>query len=191
MDINSLRQHMRKRRRSQKPKVQSFAGESAAKKLTLLPSFYMSKRIAFYLAHDGEIDPKFVMDIAEAAGKECYLPLLHPLKQKRLYFAKYKKGDPLSINRYGIQEPLLRRAKIVPAFAIDLIVMPLVAYDSSCNRIGMGGGFYDRTLRTSYKNTRLIGLAQSFQETSAIKKQSWDITLQAIVTEKSVVYRHK
>ena len=62
------------------------------------------------------------MGIAESAGKECYLPLLHPLKQQRLYFAKYKRGDPLSINRYGIQEPLLRGAKIVPPFAIDLII---------------------------------------------------------------------
>lgn len=191
MDTNSLRQLMRKRRRSLKSKEQSLAEERVTRRLTLLPSFYMSKRIAFYLAHDGEIDPKFAMGIAESVGKECYLPLLHPLKQKRLYFAKYKRGDPLSINRYGIQEPLLRGAKIVPPFAIDLIIMPLVAFDSSCNRIGMGGGFYDRTLSTEYKNTRLIGLAQSIQETSAINKRSWDVTLHAIVTEKSVVYRHK
>ncbi len=182
---------MRKRRRSLKSKEQSLAEESVARRLTSLPSFYMSKMIAFYLAYDGEIDPKFAMGIAESAGKECYLPLLHPLKQKRLYFAKYKRGDPLSINRYGIQEPLLRGAKIVPPFAIDLIIMPLVAFDSSCNRIGMGGGFYDRTLSTKYKNTRLIGLAQSIQETSAINNRSWDVTLHAIVTEKSVVNRHK
>ena len=191
MDTNSLRQLMRKRRRSLKPKEQSLAEESVAKKLALLPSFYMSKRIAFYLAHDGEIDPKFAMGIAEAAGKECYLPLLHPLKQKRLYFARYKRGDALSINRYGIQEPPLRGSKIVPAFAIDLILMPLVAFDSSCNRIGMGGGFYDRTLSTQYKCTRLIGLAQSFQETSAINKGAWDVTLHAIVTEKNIFNQYK
>jgi 5-formyltetrahydrofolate cyclo-ligase len=169
MDINSLRQLMRTRRRSLKPKEQSLAEESVTRRLTLLPSFYMSKRIAFYLAHDGEIDPKFAMGIAESAGKECYLPLLHPLKQ----------------------EPLLRGAKIVPPFAIDLIIMPLVAFDSSCNRVGMGGGFYDRTLSTESKNTRLIGLAQSIQETSAINKRSWDVTLHTIVTEKSVVNRYK
>jgi len=84
MDTNSLRQLMRKRRRSLKSKEQSLAEERVTRRLTLLPSFYMSTRIAFYLAHDGEIDPEFAMWIAESAGKECYLPLLHPLKPKCL-----------------------------------------------------------------------------------------------------------
>ncbi|MAD57464.1 MAG: 5-formyltetrahydrofolate cyclo-ligase [Porticoccus sp.] len=191
MDINSLRQLMRKKRRSLSPKQQLLAKENIARKLSLLPIFYNSKRIAFYLAHDGEIDPMFAMGIAEAAGKECYLPLLHPLKQNRLYFAKYKTGEKLSVNRFGIQEPPLRGSKIVPAFAIDLILMPLVAFDASCNRIGMGGGFYDRTLKLQSRLTKLVGLAQSFQETSSINKYPWDITLEKIVTEKNVISRCK
>jgi|TARA_B100001063_G_C16682330_1_gene512461 5-formyltetrahydrofolate cyclo-ligase len=182
---------MRKKRRSLSPKQQLLAKENIARKLSLLPIFYNSKRIAFYLAHDGEIDPMFAMGIAEAAGKECYLPLLHPLKQNRLYFAKYKTGEKLSVNRFGIQEPPLRGSKIVPAFAIDLILMPLVAFDASCNRIGMGGGFYDRTLKLQSRLTKLVGLAQSFQETSSINKYPWDVTLEKIVTEKNVISRCK
>ena len=179
---------MREKRRLLTPRQQKIAGENIAKQLSTFPPFCNSKRIAFYIAHDGEIDPGFAMGIAEAAGKECYLPILHPLKQNRLYFARRSNADFLSINRYGIKEPLLRKAKVVPAFAIDLILLPLVAFDHSCNRMGMGGGFYDRTLQFQQHLTRLVGLAQSCQETGSINKQPWDIQLQAVVTEKSVIY---
>ena len=188
MDTIAIRQLMREKRRLLTPKQQKIAGENIAKQLSTFPPFCNSKRIAFYIAHDGEIDPGFAMGIAEAAGKECYLPILHPLKQNRLYFARHSNADFLSINRYGIKEPLLRKAKVIPAFAIDLILLPLVAFDRSCNRIGMGGGFYDRTLQFQQHLTKLVGLAQSFQETGSINKQPWDIQLQAVVTEKSVIY---
>ena len=191
MDTNAVRQLMRERRRSLTPNQQQTAEQNLAKRLSLLPCFYNSKRIAFYLAHDGEIDPAFVMRIAETAGKECYLPLLHPLKQNRLYFARYKSGGVLSTNRFGIKEPPLRGAKLVPAFALDLILLPLVAFDRSCNRIGMGAGFYDQTLKQQQGTTRLLGLAQSFQETDNINKESWDVPLHAVVTEKSVITVNK
>jgi len=188
MDIIAVRRLMRKRRRLITPHEQVEAGKKLAKRLSVLPCFRNSKRIAFYVARDGEIDPGFAMNIAETMGKECYLPVLHPLKQNRLYFGRYRSGDPLAINRFGINEPYLRGAKITPAFALDLILLPLVAFDRSCNRIGMGGGFYDRTLRLQQCFTRLVGLAQSCQETDSISKQPWDIPLQAVVTEKIVIY---
>ena len=188
MDTITVRRLMRKRRRLITPHKQVEAGKKLAKQLSVLPCFRNSKRIAFYMAHDGEINPDFAMHIAEATGKECYLPVLHPLKQNRLYFIRYRSGDPLGINRFGIKEPFLQGEKITPAFALDLILLPLVAFDRSCNRIGMGGGFYDRTLRPHQYFTRLVGLAQSCQETDSINKQPWDIPLEAVVTEKIVIY---
>lgn len=188
MDSNAIRQLMRERRHSLPSEQQAAASRGLAQQLTRLPAFYNSKRIAFYLANDGEIDPQFAMGIAEAAGKECYLPVLHPVKQKRLYFAQYRSGDALSVNRFGIEEPYLRGAKVVPPLGLDLILLPLVAFDRCGNRLGMGGGFYDRTLATQKRFSRLIGLAQSCQETDNIAHQPWDVVLQAIVTEKNVIY---
>jgi 5-formyltetrahydrofolate cyclo-ligase len=191
MDSNAIRQLMRERRRSLSEQQQSKASIGLAQQLSNLPAFCHSKRIAFYLANDGEIDPSIAMGIAEAAGKQCYLPVLHPLKQNRLYFAEYQNGDPLLINRFGIKEPSLNSDKIVPPLGIDLILLPLVAFDHNGNRLGMGGGFYDRTLAQQKKFTRLIGLAQSCQETGKIAHQPWDIALQAIVTDKTVIYPNK
>lgn len=191
MDSNAIRQLMRERRRSLSEQQQSKASIGLVHQLSNLPAFCHSTRIAFYLANDGEIDPSIAMGIAEAAGKQCYLPVLHPLKQNRLYFAEYQNGDPLLINRFGIKEPSLKSAKIVPPLGIDLILLPLVAFDRDGNRLGMGGGFYDRTLAIQKKFTRLIGLAQSCQETDKITHQPWDIALQAIVTDTTVIYPNK
>ena len=182
---------MRERRRSLSAQQQSNASIGLATQLSNLPTFCHSKRIAFYLANDGEIDPSIAMGIAEAAGKKCYLPVLHPLKENRLYFAEYQQGDPLVMNRFGIKEPSLKSAKIVPPMGIDLILLPLVAFDRYGNRLGMGGGFYDRTLAQQKNFTRLIGLAQSCQETDKITQQPWDIALQAIATEKTIIYPNK
>jgi len=191
MDSKAIRQVMRERRRSLSVQQQSNASIGLARQLSNLPEFCHSKRIAFYLANDGEIDPSIAMGIAESAGKQCYLPVLHPLKLNRLYFAQYKDGDPLVVNRFGIKEPCLKTARIAPPLGIDLILLPLVAFDRNGNRLGMGGGFYDRTLAQQKKLTRLIGLAQSCQETDKIVHQPWDIALQAIVTENTVIYSHK
>lgn len=187
MDSKAIRQLMRKRRQALSPQQQEAASSGLARQLSNLPAFRNSKRIAFYLANDGEIDPQLAMGIAEAAGKECYLPALHPLKLNRLYFVRYSQGDPLTINRFGINEPPLRGGYTVPPLGLDLILLPLVAFDRRGNRLGMGGGFYDRTLAPQQHATRLIGLAQSCQETDSIHHQPWDVALQAIVTERNVI----
>ncbi|MEH6616561.1 MAG: 5-formyltetrahydrofolate cyclo-ligase [Porticoccus sp.] len=187
MDSKAIRQLMRERRQALSPQRQDAASSGLARQLSNLPAFRNSKRIAFYLANDGEIDPQLAMGIAEAAGKECYLPVLHPLKLNRLYFVRYSQGDPLTVNRFGINEPSLRGGYIVPPLGLDLVLLPLVAFDRRGNRLGMGGGFYDRTLATQQHATRLIGLAQSCQETDNIHHQPWDVALQAIVTERNVI----
>lgn len=188
MDSNDIRQLMRNKRRSLSLQQQADAQVALAKHLTQLPFFYRSKRIAFYLANDGEIDPSLAMSIAAAAGKQCYLPVLHPLKQSRLYFVRYQSGDSLVSNRFGIQEPRLCTTKIMTPIGLDLILLPLVAFDRSGNRLGMGGGFYDRTLARQKCFTRVIGLAHSCQETDNIVHRPWDITLQAVVTDRGTIF---
>jgi len=188
MDSKNLRSLMRQRRQSLTRRQQQIASAGLAVQLCRLPEFRYRKNIAFYLANDGEIDPQFAMGIADRAGKHCYLPVLHPLKQNRLHFVRHTSGDCLEANRYGILQPPLRGNRIASMHRLDLILLPLVAFDARGNRLGMGKGFYDRTLSNRAAHTRLIGLAHSCQETDNIARQSWDIPLDAIVTECNTIH---
>lgn len=131
------------------------------------------------------------MTIALAAGKRCYLPVLHPLNHQRLYFAIHHLRSPLKKNRFGIAEPLLHARALVPVWSLNLLLLPLVAFDRQGTRLGMGGGFYDRTL--SFKRNhpswgpKLLGLAHSFQEIQNIPRRSWDIPLDGIVTDREFI----
>ena len=147
--------------------------------------------MAFYLANDGEISPLQAMNTAMQAGKRCYLPVLHPLKLNRLYFVQHNASSPLKKNRFAIKEPRLNKAHITAPWALDIIFLPLVAFDRQGHRLGMGGGFYDRTLaftaRQQGRKPLLVGLAHSFQELPHINASHWDIPLHSIVTEREII----
>jgi len=147
-----------------------------------------SQHIGCYLANDGEIDPCLIIEHAWFLGKKVYLPILSPLKDS-LYFAPYEADCRLKINRFNIPEPVCQPSEWKTAKQLDLLLLPLVAFDTQGNRIGMGGGFYDRTLaylhhRQFWKKPKLVGLAHEIQKTGQLEKQSWDIPLNLIVTEK-------
>ena len=96
-------------------------------------------------------------------------------------FFKWFTKDPLIINEYGIPEPISNKL-VYP----DIIIVPLVAFDKNLNRIGYGGGFYDRYIKKIKKDKKivLIGLAYSFQKVKKILTNNYDMKLDYIVTEK-------
>jgi len=131
-----------------------------------------------------------VMEQIWSMGKCCYLPVIRPLGHNRLDFVSYRGHDPLVQNCYGIPEPRNRNHPL-PPWALDLLLLPLVAFDRSGNRLGMGGGYYDRTLaylrwRERWQTPRLLGIAYRFQEVDAIATKKWDIPLDGIVTEAEI-----
>lgn len=198
MNKKTLREQARQRRNALSPYQQKRAANALAGQIARLPAFHNAKSVALYLANDGEIDPLPTLALAEAAGKRCYLPVLHPLKHNRLHFAPYRTGGPLKPSYYGYPEPPLRGSQITPAWTIDLILLPLVAFDARGHRLGMGGGFYDRTLaftRTSPRRPTLIGLAHNCQQLEHLAEDPWDIPLDAIATDKAVImcppHKHK
>ncbi len=107
-----------------------------------------------------------------------------------LLFASVTVQTRYADNRYGIKEPLVKSADIIGAERLDLVLMPLVAFDESGNRIGMGGGFYDRTFAfkqsRSEKKPYLIGIAHEIQKVDAIAAEHWDVPLTMVVTDKQV-----
>ena len=189
---NSLRAKIRAQRRALSPHQQEMYAQQFADHFAKSHLFRNSERIAFYMANDGELDPSYLMANAWAMGKKCYLPILMHLHDKSLLFAPYKPDIPMNYNQFGIAEPAIGARHRMKARNLDLIVMPLVAFDKQGNRIGMGGGYYDRTLaflnaRTRWHKPRLVGVGYSFQEVSAINRESWDVPLSYIATEKEFV----
>jgi len=121
-----------------------------------------------------------------------YLPVLNDRPAPRLRFARYLPGMPLVPNRFGILEPSLPRRALLPARAIDLLLMPLVAFDVGGNRLGMGGGYFDRTLAFRrrarlWRRPRLVGVGYAFQQVTALPTAPWDVPLDAVVTERGPV----
>ena len=154
-------------------------------------AFLNSSKIACYLANDGEIDPEHIIQSAWELRKNVYLPVLSPF-QSKLYFAPYQAGMAMQLNRFGIWEPACKPAKWLTAWQLDLMLLPLVAFDESGNRLGMGGGFYDRSLayrqsRTHSLRPRLIGLAHELQREQQLAANSWDIPLEMIATEERII----
>jgi 5-formyltetrahydrofolate cyclo-ligase len=143
------------------------------------------KTIACYIANDGEIDPQAIIDYCWQQGKCVLLPVLHPFSKGHLLFVNYLPNSPTRKNCYGIKEPIATTQNICPLTNIELILTPLVAFDAKGNRLGMGGGYYDRTLapiRRDSLPTQLIGLAHTCQQTDSLLTDSWDIPLNGIAT---------
>jgi 5-formyltetrahydrofolate cyclo-ligase len=183
-----LRREMRARRRALSEHEQLEAARCLADRLTALPMFHTCRRVAFYYPSDGEIDATPAMEAAWAARKHCYLPVLLHLNGNRLRFMEVAPGDALEVNRYGIPEPVGSPRRWRRAMQMDLVLMPLVAFDATGNRLGMGGGYYDRTLsfllhRGRWRKPHLLGLAHNFQRVAQLDHQSWDVPLDGVVTD--------
>lgn len=185
---NEIRREMRRQRRALSVQQRSAAALSLDRMLGRHPLFLRSNHIAFYLPNDGEMELNPLLARALAMGKRCYLPVLSPIYHNRLWFAPYDGDSHLELNRFGIPEPAANWSQMRPVWTLDLILTPLVAFDSEGNRLGMGGGYYDRTLaylrrRQHWRKPRLLGTAYDFQEVAQLPHENWDVPLHGVVTQ--------
>lgn len=183
-----LRSEMRARRRAVPPNQRAPLARALAQNLGASLRVRRARRIACYLSNDGEIDLGPAMDLLRYGNREILLPVLHG---ERLWFLPYRSETPLARNRFGIPEPAVSARRRCPPRDLDVVLMPLVAFDTRGNRLGMGGGFYDRTFsylrdRATWKRPLLIGVAYEFQRLDTLPRQPWDIPLQGIATEKGL-----
>ena len=187
-DLSALRRHVRALRRRLSPRLQRDHSRRVARRLRTLTAFRRAERVALYLGTDGEVDLAHLIRDLWDRGRRCYLPVLRKTRPGRLWFVEYRRGLSLVPNRYRIPEPALKSAPRVPPWGLDLILLPLVAFDRQCRRLGMGGGYYDRSLaylrrRTSWRSPRLLGIAHECQGVERLISRPWDIQLQGVVTE--------
>ncbi|HIO96353.1 MAG TPA: 5-formyltetrahydrofolate cyclo-ligase [Leucothrix sp.] len=160
--------------------------ENIVKQVSQSPPFKKAKRVAFYFAVRGEADPQKLMIENHADDKTFYLPVLSQNKKQGLLFAPIKQNTQYKNNKFSIPEPICDHNALVTGDSLDLVLMPLLGFDKQGNRLGMGGGFYDRTF--SFKRSKkikpvLMGFAYDFQEIDALKAEDWDIPMDYIATE--------
>ncbi|MGO1296560.1 MAG: 5-formyltetrahydrofolate cyclo-ligase [Vibrio sp.] len=180
-----IRSHIRQQRQQLTSEFQHQAAQALADKCTAMPEFVASQHIALYLSNDGELETAALIDALWQQGKHLYLPVLHPFSQGHLLFLHYTPQSVMVKNCFGIAEPKLDQRAIIPTQQLDLICTPLVAFDSSGQRLGMGGGYYDRTLRSWFetgRGARPIGLAHDCQRIEQVPVEPWDIPLPTIIT---------
>lgn len=184
----ALRRKLRQTRRQLTPAQQRLAALRLYRQLAQHPLFRRARHIALYLPNDGEIDPRPLLRAAQRRGKGTYLPVLNPWPRTRMVFQRVEPDERMRRNRFGIFEPLIRATRQRRVWALDLLLMPLVGFDGKGGRLGMGGGFYDRSLayramrKKSHKPT-LLGLAHECQRVDRLPLESWDVALQATVTD--------
>ncbi len=188
-DLRALRNRLRGARRALSAVDQRAHSAQVARLLSSSAIFQRARRVAVYLTEDGELDLGPAVARARRFGKRLFLPVLRPRPQRALWLCEFRPGDRLRPNRFSISEPSPRRRPPVAPWGLDLVLVPLVGFDETGNRLGMGGGFYDRSFayrrrRRCWHKPRLLGVAHECQKLSSIAHRAWDVRLDGVVTER-------
>jgi len=186
MDTKTLRASAKASRNQLSPETIAQASLAISDRLWRLPLMSRSCRIAAYYSIGGEVDCTFAIETAWDRGRKVYLPVL---RGQELIFAPYFPDSDFLRNQHGIPEPISPKGLLFRPHEMDSVLAPLVAFDARGNRVGMGGGYYDRSFRfmrhrKQWTRPRLVGLAYEFQKVPQLKACSWDVPLHNAVTEK-------
>ncbi len=176
-DRQSLRSELRLRRQQLSDTEQDVAASALLDVLRSQVLLQSNDKVALYLANDGEISPADLCQWCWQQNIQVYLPVLDG---KALVFARYEQDSDWQENRFGILEPI--DPNPITGADLDWVFMPLVGFDHKGDRLGMGGGFYDRTFEHKAATTKLIGLAHDCQEVPQLPTASWDVPLSGILT---------
>jgi 5-formyltetrahydrofolate cyclo-ligase len=185
MNKEQRRRDIARQRNHLSPESISTASLAVTQSLWRLPSVTNAKRIGAYFSVGGEIDCQFAVDAAWKRGKNVYLPVL---RGQELVYAPYFSNSSFLRNRYGIPEPITPKSQFLSPEQMDVVFTPLISFDGQGNRLGQGGGYYDRSFRflknrNRWRHPKLIGLAYEFQKSPKLKAFSWDVPLDDVVTE--------
>ncbi len=168
--------------------VRKVKDEIIIARLTALPEFIKARTILFYASFRSEVDTFELLRYSILNKKTVVLPRVDEQNTGLRLYEIHTMAD-LAPGCYGILEPLADEDRGVPDAAIDLVVVPGVAFDEHCNRLGYGKGYYDRLL--AHKNAPALGLAYEEQILAHIPADAHDIKMDKIITDKRVIERHE
>jgi len=181
-----LRKQLIKQRKAQPKQQQQEKSAAMVKHLLSHARYRAAKHVAIYLPVNGEADPTALFLKQKLPIQQFYLPVLSKYRQGEMDFVPWTHSTVFRRNQFNIPEPIHNLNQTRSAKCLDLVIMPLLGFDDLGNRLGMGGGFYDRTFSFKLRNINhpfMIGFAYGFQKVSELPAQAWDVPLQAWVTE--------
>ncbi|HWJ04186.1 MAG TPA: 5-formyltetrahydrofolate cyclo-ligase [Steroidobacteraceae bacterium] len=187
------RRALRARRRGLAPEQRLAAERSIRRALDGLRIWRRGHRIAVFLGMPDEVDLRPCFAAAWRRGVRLYVPRILDLRRAEMTFVPLDRNARLARNRYGIDEPVVAIARRVAALNLDTVLVPLVGFDANGHRLGMGAGFYDRALRrrldraNAFRRPLLVGVAYAAQQVDRIPRESWDVPLDLVVTERGVL----
>ncbi len=179
---SALREKIRELRQRLSDTEQRHASNNLCRRIATSDLFTRARRIAFYMPMDGEISTLPLLELAQTRGKLCLLPVVDG---NHLIFREF--NGKLQKNRFGIPEPV--NSYTYAPWVIDLVLMPMVAFDREHNRLGMGGGYYDRTFSfvrdgpSRPRTPTLLGVAHALQGVHRVPTAAHDLRPDHIVTD--------
>ena len=185
----NARNEIRSKIKQQRKALELSALESAGANLltNCIQFINRANSIAGYRAMMGEIPLHPIFDYCHKNNIVTLLPIM---REKSLMFAPFDVTTTFNIRQYGIQEPDVSEAYWLTPEQLDVVLVPLVAFDTTCNRIGMGGGFYDRSFEFRKKGSApptLVGVAHALQQVDNVYAQHWDVALDFVATNAGVL----
>ena len=185
-----LRARMSVRRNELDAKQRIAAAAGVLHALESLPEFMTDPKVAGYWAVRGELPLNVAVASLTRREQKYFLPVLGQARQLR--FAEYREGMSLQGNRFGIPEPEVPSETLQTAGDMDVILLPLLAFDRKGRRLGTGGGWYDSSLAFLGNEPRperplLVGIGYTFQEVEAVPIQPWDVDLDYVATDTALI----
>lgn len=185
----ALRKMLRAKRRAATPEVRAKAARQVARTVDRVFRLRPGLRVAIYASFPEELDSAPLIRLARKRGCRIFLPRIDT-RTISMKFVEATVGAHETVNHLGIVEP--KGTKPIAARWLDLVLLPLVGFDARGMRLGMGGGYYDRTFaykrrHSAWRRPRLVGVAYSFQQVPSIGREWHDVPLDAVVTELGVI----
>ncbi|HVN42960.1 MAG TPA: 5-formyltetrahydrofolate cyclo-ligase [Steroidobacteraceae bacterium] len=192
-DRPALRRQLRQLRGALTRAERAAAERRILHHLQRLRLFAPGARLATYLAMPDEVNLAAAVRLAQASGARLFVPLVTSRRRRTMAFVPFRPDGALRTGAFGIAEPVVARAQRLAAVNLDTVLVPLLGFDRTGQRLGMGAGFYDRALarrrdpHRPWRRPRLIGVAYACQELEAIAPAAWDVALDLVVTDREVV----
>ena len=184
----ALRDIMKHTRANTSASYCATASNQICTRIRSLTQYRAANRIALYCATKSEINVDELWQSAWLQGKECYFPVINE-KELTLSFLPAIPTTPFKKNRYEIAEPDVSHDLAIPIEQLDLVLIPLVAFDVCCARLGMGSGYYDRTFKDN-EHCTLFGIGYQFQRVDHLKQEPWDVQLHAVITQRAIYWHN-
>ncbi len=188
--ISANKEALRKRTRMQleqlnPAEIQSWS-RSITERIKSLKEYQQAEKLMFFFSFDGEVDTAELIQDALDQGKRVALPWIFPNEHRMIARWITDPESDMGPGRWNIPQPR-EDCPEVAVEELDMVIVPGFLFDRRRNRMGRGGGFYDRFLEKIVRTSHLCAVAFSLQISGRVPTEEFDVSMHRIVTEKEII----